>query len=88
MLDGVRNSAGMDEKTGTRFGGFGNVLAAANTSRIVSSDGWTTICRMLSIIGAGGVSRSRQNILVAPCLFFLGVEAIQVSLHAKRTWLQ
>jgi hypothetical protein len=85
MLDGVKNSAGMEEKTGTRFGGFGDVTEAASTSRIVSSDGWTTICRMLSVIGSGRVSRSRQNVLVAPCLFYLGVEAIRVSLHAKRT---
>ena len=31
----------MVEKIGTRFGGFGDLTAAANTSRIVSSDGWT-----------------------------------------------
>jgi hypothetical protein len=42
MLDGVKNSAGIEEKTGTRFGGFGDLTAAANTSRMVSSDGWTT----------------------------------------------
>lgn len=41
MLDGVRNSAGIDEKTGTRFGGFGELTAAARTSCITSSDGWT-----------------------------------------------
>lgn len=39
MLDGVRNSAGMDEKTGTRLGGLGDVAVAARTSRIVSRDG-------------------------------------------------
>jgi hypothetical protein len=44
MLDGVRNSAGIEEKTGTRFGGLGDVAAAARTSRTVSSDGWTTSC--------------------------------------------
>jgi hypothetical protein len=43
MLEGVKNSAGIDENTGTRFGGFGDWIAAAKTSRIVSSDGWTTI---------------------------------------------
>jgi hypothetical protein len=32
MLDGVKNSAGIEEKTGTRFGGFGDLIAAANTS--------------------------------------------------------
>jgi hypothetical protein len=52
MLDGVRNSAGIEEKTGTRFGGLGDVAAAARTSRMVSSDGWTT-----SYAGAGSVSR-------------------------------
>jgi hypothetical protein len=39
MLDGVKNSAGIEEKTGTRFGGLGDLTAAANTSRMVSSDG-------------------------------------------------
>lgn len=39
MLDGVRNSAEMEEKTGTRLGGFGELTAAANTSRTVSMDG-------------------------------------------------
>ena len=39
MLDGVRNSAGIEENTGTRFGGLGDLTAAANTSRTVSSDG-------------------------------------------------
>jgi hypothetical protein len=39
MLDGVRNSADIEEKTGTRFGGLGDLTAAANTSRMVSSDG-------------------------------------------------
>jgi hypothetical protein len=39
MLEAVRNSAGIEEKTGTRFGGFGDLTAAANTSRTVSSDG-------------------------------------------------
>jgi hypothetical protein len=52
MLDGVRNSAGIEEKTGTRFGGLGDEAAAARTSRMVSSDGWTT-----SYAGAGSVSR-------------------------------
>jgi hypothetical protein len=42
MLEGVKNSAGIEENTGTRFGGFGDLIAAANTSRIVSSDGCTT----------------------------------------------
>jgi len=41
MLEGVRNSAVIDENTGTRFGGFGDAIAAANTSRTVSSDGCT-----------------------------------------------
>jgi hypothetical protein len=39
MLDGVKNSADIEENTGTRFGGLGELTAAANTSRIVSSDG-------------------------------------------------
>lgn len=39
MLEGVRNSAGIDEKTGTRFGGLGDLIAAASTSRTVSRDG-------------------------------------------------
>jgi hypothetical protein len=39
ILDGVKNSAGIEEKTGTRFGGLGDLTAAANTSRMVSSDG-------------------------------------------------
>lgn len=34
----------MEEKTGTRLGGFGESTAAANTSRTVSSDGWTASC--------------------------------------------
>jgi hypothetical protein len=42
MLEGVKNSAGIEENTGTRFGGFGDWTAEAKTSRIVSSDGWTT----------------------------------------------
>jgi hypothetical protein len=41
MLDGVRNSAVIDENSGTRFGGFGDWTAAARTSRTVSSDGCT-----------------------------------------------
>lgn len=41
MLDGVKNSAEMDENMGTRFGGLGDFTAAASTSRTVSSDGWT-----------------------------------------------
>jgi hypothetical protein len=44
MLDGVRNSAGIEENTGTRFGGLGDLIAAANTSRTVSSDGWMPSC--------------------------------------------
>lgn len=39
MLDAVKNSAGIEENTGTRFGGLGDLTAAANTSRMVSSDG-------------------------------------------------
>lgn len=39
MLDGVRNSAGIEEYTGTRFGGLGELVNVANTSRTVSSDG-------------------------------------------------
>ena len=39
MLEAVKNSAGIEENTGTRFGGLGDVTAAANTSRMVSSDG-------------------------------------------------
>jgi hypothetical protein len=39
MLDGVRNSADMDEKIGTRFGGLGELTAAASTCRTVSRDG-------------------------------------------------
>jgi hypothetical protein len=42
MLEGVKNSAGIEENTGTRFGGLGDSTVAANTSRIVSRDGWTT----------------------------------------------
>jgi len=41
MLEGVRNSAGMDEKIGTRFGGLGVLIAAASTSRTVSRGGCT-----------------------------------------------
>lgn len=41
MLDGVRNSADMEEKTGTRLGGLGELTAAASTSRTVSSGGCT-----------------------------------------------
>lgn len=57
MLDGVRNSAGMDEKTGTRLGGLGELTAAARTSRTVSSDGWTTSCGMVSNGFSGTVFR-------------------------------
>lgn len=39
MLEAVKNSAGIEENTGTRFGGLGDLTAAANTSRMVSSDG-------------------------------------------------
>jgi hypothetical protein len=39
MLDAVKNSAGIEENTGTRFGGLGDLTAAANTPRMVSSDG-------------------------------------------------
>jgi len=39
MLDGVRNSAGMEAKTGTRLGGLGDVTAAARIWRTVSSEG-------------------------------------------------
>jgi hypothetical protein len=39
MLEGVRNSADIEEKTGTRLGGFGELTAAANTSRTVSREG-------------------------------------------------
>ena len=70
MLDGVRNSAEMEEKTGTRLGGFGELAAAANTSRTVSRDGWTpsycghalsSACRQLMV----GL---RQNLPEEPCL--------------------
>lgn len=47
MLEGVRNSAGMDENTGTRFGGFGDFAAVASTSRMVSMDGCTPSCRVI-----------------------------------------
>lgn len=36
---GVRNSAEMEEHTGTRFGGFGVFAYDASTSRTVSSEG-------------------------------------------------
>lgn len=39
MLDGVRNSADMEAKTGTRFGGLGEVTVAARTWRTVSREG-------------------------------------------------
>jgi hypothetical protein len=39
MLEGVRNSAEMEEKTGTRLGGLGDLAAAASTSRTTSRDG-------------------------------------------------
>lgn len=39
ILEAVKNSAGIEENTGTRFGGLGDLTAAANTSRMVSSDG-------------------------------------------------
>jgi hypothetical protein len=59
MLDGVRNSAGIEEKTGTRFGGLDALAAAARTSRMVSSDGWTTSCGhgqfFRRVLEAGGV---------------------------------
>jgi hypothetical protein len=60
MLDGVRNSAGMEEKTGTRFGGLGDVTAAASTSRMVSSDGWTTNCRPTRSVPAS-CNRARED---------------------------
>ncbi len=41
MLEGVRNSAGMVAKIGTRLGGFGDLIAVVNISRTVLSDGWT-----------------------------------------------
>jgi len=44
MLDGVRNSAEMAWKIGTRLGGLGDWAAVANTSRIVSSDGSMPSC--------------------------------------------
>lgn len=44
MLDGVKNSAGTDENIGTRFGGFGDITAAASTSRTVSREGWIPNC--------------------------------------------
>ena len=44
MLDGVRNSAEMAWKIGTRLGGLGDWAAAANTCRIVSSDGSMPSC--------------------------------------------
>jgi hypothetical protein len=68
MLDGVKNSAGIDENTGTRFGGFGELTAAAKTSRMVSSDGWTTSCKghTLSSIRSQGHQHERWNIPVAP----------------------
>jgi hypothetical protein len=67
MLDGVKNSAGMDEKTGTRLGGLGELTAAAKTSRTVSSDGWTTSCRMVSDGLLGTLSRAQRNVPEAPC---------------------
>jgi hypothetical protein len=39
----------MEEKTGTRFGGFGDLIAKASTSRIVSRDGWTPSYRTRSV---------------------------------------
>lgn len=41
ILDGVRNSADIEEKMGTRLGGLGALTEAAKTSRTVSSDGCT-----------------------------------------------
>jgi len=41
ILDGVKNSADIDDNIGTRFGGLGEFTAAASTSRTVSRDGWT-----------------------------------------------
>jgi hypothetical protein len=41
MLEGVKNSADMDENMGTKLGGLGEVTAVASTSRTVSRDGWT-----------------------------------------------
>jgi hypothetical protein len=39
MLDGVKNSADIEEYMGTRFGGLGDLTAAARISRMVLSDG-------------------------------------------------
>jgi hypothetical protein len=39
MLEGVKNSADIDENIGTRFGGLGEFTVAASTSRTVSRDG-------------------------------------------------
>jgi hypothetical protein len=68
MLDGVRNSAGIEEKTGTRFGGLGDVAAAARTSRTVSSDGWTTSCAGTRSVCRHGTARNRHcGLPEGPC---------------------
>ena len=61
---GVRMSAGIVAHTGTRFGGFGELLDAASTSCTVSSDGcilnYTVISRLPEL------RCLRVNVLVEP----------------------
>ena len=59
----------MDENTGTRLGGLGELMAAASTSRTVSSDGWTAnwrvVCQLLPLQKVSSYGRGAPE----PCLY-------------------
>lgn len=51
----------MDENTGTRFGGFGEVIAAARTSRTVSKLGWMTSCMVVRSVTRSNSEKHEGN---------------------------